>query len=175
MEHDIRNMFDEKDFKKKELPEFHKDEFLIKLKKSSNIQKKNTTFFSYKYAAILVVIGVLCFFRFSNTNTRLKQESVLLQVENIEKVYFDNIDKEWNSFLKITNDSILVDKYQVKLYKLSLDYKKITAQFNKHPNSINVLESLVDNLQRRLQLIRDIKDHINELNQKNTSNETIYL
>lgn len=175
MEHNIKDLFDKEQFEKKELPQFHKEEFLIKLKKVSNTKSKNRTFFSYKYAVILVVIGALYFFRFNNTEPHLKQKSVLLQIENIEKVYFNSIDKEWNSFIAITNDTILIKKYKEKLKASDFDYKKITSQLKQFPNSLNVLESLIDNLQRRLQLIRDIKDHINELNQKNTSNETIFI
>ena len=104
-----------------------------------------------------------------------KKTALEIQFEGIENEYLININKEWNAFIEVANDTILIRKYKEKLKDSNTDYKKITTQLKELPNNINVLESLIDNLQRRLQLIRDIKEHINELNQKKTSNETIYI
>ena len=74
-------------------------------------------------------------------------------------------------------DELKAEKYfyQEKLKESDLEYQKITINFKEYPNNINVLQSLIYNLQRRLELIKNIQEHLKELHQKNTSNETIYL
>ena len=115
---------------------------------------------------------------FLNTKTEIKKENqptLFVHVKQIETEYLNNIHNEWNDFVQVTNDTVLVKRYEQKLKESETSYKRITKKFKDNPNSINVLESLIDNLQRRLQLVKDIKQHIKELNQKPTNNETIYL
>ncbi|WP_435414040.1 hypothetical protein [Polaribacter aestuariivivens] len=175
MEHNIKKMFENEDFEKKELPQSHREEFLNKLKKSSTQKNKKNNYFIYKIASILMVFGVLFYLTIHIDESKEKPASILVQIENIEKVYVEEIDKEWESFVKITNDAVLINKYEEKLRQSSLDYKNLTHDLQKNPNNIMVLESLIENLQRRLELLKGIQEHIKELNQKNTSNETIYI
>ena len=86
-----------------------------------------------------------------------------------------NIKTEWNSFVKLTDDKNLIKKYKEKLSALDIDYKEITKQFKIAPNNISVLEKLISNLQTRLRFLKDIQNHIKNLNQKNISYETITI
>lgn len=173
MKQDIRGLFKAQEFPKKKLPEFHEEEFLEKLKKVKSKNSKEKKRFSFLKVAVAVVllfsIGMY-FQKRNNQNTTLEA-----QVEQIEKEYLKNIDKEWKAFIKVTDDQNLIKRYKEKLQKLDDSYKEVSEQFKKDSNSISVLENLIENLQIRLQLLRDIKEHIIELNQKNKSNETIYL
>ena len=103
------------------------------------------------------------------------QPKLLVQVKKIEKEYLNQINIEWKNFVKLTKDENLIQKYKEKLFSLNEDYKSITKQFEKDAYNVFVLENLIKNLQRRLELIKDIKEHLKELNKKMTSNETIYL
>ena len=98
-----------------------------------------------------------------------------IQVAQIEKEYLKSIDNEWQGFVKVTNDQNLVGRYEEKLSSLGDNYKKVSGEFKKDPNNILILESLIENLQRRLQLLKNIRQHIQELNQKNKSYETIII
>ena len=60
----------------------------------------------------------------------------------------------------------MVDRFRNKLADLELDYQEITLQFKADRNNIEVIESLIENLKERLQLLKDIQEHINILNQK---------
>ena len=174
MEHDIRDLFKNKEQLIKELPKGHRTDFIKKLDDAKKNRTKKIGYSVLKIAASILLI-VCCGYFYQNTFSTPIKTAFEIQLEGIENEYLKNIDKEWNSFIEVTNDTILIRNYQEKIKESDIDYKKITTQLKESPNNINVLESLIDNLQRRLQLIRDIKDHINELNQKNTSNETIYI
>lgn len=177
MERDIRDLFDKDEHQKNILPKNHREEFIKKLQKNDFKKPKRTSYFFLKIAASILVI-YFCFYSyfsdFSLTDKTAKTE-VQIQIELFEKQYLTNINNEWNNFIAIAKDTILIKKYEVKLKESVTDYKNITQKLKEQPDNINVLESLINNLQRRLQLIKNIKEHLKELNQKNTSNETIYL
>ena len=136
-------------------------------------KSKNRFKIALSVVAIIVFTTVLLFPK--NDDSEVNKTLIQIEVAKFEKEYLKNINKEWQQFLAISNDSILIKKYEVKLKGFDTDYKKITKNLEKNPNNINVLEALINNLQRRLELIKNIKEHIKELNQKNTSNETIYI
>ena len=174
MEHDIRDLFKNKDYPIKKLPKEHRKDFITKLDGVKNSKNKKSSYYFLKFAASVLLI-LFCGYFYQNTNSKPKKTALEIQFEGIENEYLININKEWNAFIEVANDTVLIRKYKEKLKDSNTDYKKITTQLKELPNNINVLESLIDNLQRRLQLIKDIKEHINELNQKKTSNETIYI
>lgn len=174
MERDIRDLFSKDDFGEKEIPKNHREDLIEKLGK---YQPKKDRKRNYKVLKIVAsfLLMITCAYFYENTISAPEKSSIEIKMESIEKDYLISIEKEWNSFIQVAKDSILIKKYEVKLKESNIDYQKITKQLTAFPNNINVLQSLIDNLQRRLQLIKDIKEHINELNQKNTSNETIYI
>ena len=177
MERDIRDLFDKNKNIETELPQNHREEFFQKLHEVDQERPKKKTLVLLKIAAVIALVFCGTFFYFKDFSSIKKtaKTEIQVQIELFENEYLTNINKEWESFIKVANDSVLVKKYEVKLKESVTDYKKITDQLKENPDNINVLESLINNLQRRLELIKNIKEHINELNQKNTSYETIYL
>ena len=173
MERNIRDLFKNDDESNLEIPENHRAEFLEKLTKQNS---KNKGFSKRKIVSIVASVVILVSFSiyFFQVNDA-KKLPFQVQVAEIEKEYLSSIDKEWQKFIEVAKDSILVKKYEQKLNDFDTEYQKITKQLKQTPNNIYVLESLIENLQRRLELIKNIKEHIKELNQKQTSNETIYL
>jgi len=177
MKRDIRELFKNEEFPKKKLPNFHEEEFLGKLEKLNKKEKSKPFVQIFKIAASIVLMLSVGYY-FLSTESAVKQEdqpTLFVQVKQIEKEYLKNIREEWNDFLALTTDRNLIEKYKEKLLKLDTNYGKVSKQFEEKPNNINILESLINNLQLRLELLKDIKEHLKELNQKNTSNETIYL
>lgn len=174
MERDIRDLFKVKNDFKKDLPKNHREDFIKKL---GEHQPKKEPKKSYKFlkivASLLLIIS--CVLLYKNTIALPQKSAIELQMQAVEKDYLNSINKEWNRFKEIATDTNLVNKYEEKLEKSKLEYRKITKQLKDFPNDINLLESLITNLQRRLQLIKEINEHIKELNPKNTSNETIYI
>lgn len=173
MKQDIRDLFNGDKFPKKKLPTSHEEEFLKKLKKGKNkrLQKSKMLPFLRVAAFVVLLFSVGIYFQ----KEKGQKTALESQIEQIEKEYLKDIDKEWKAFIKITDDQNLIKRYKEKLQELDDSYKEISEQYSKDSNDISAIESLIENLQRRLQLLKDIKEHIIELNQKNKSNETIYL
>ncbi|WP_439130153.1 hypothetical protein [Polaribacter sp.] len=174
MEHDIRKLWNTKEDAKTEIPKNHRADFLHKLEHQNKKQKGFRGNTILKIAAAVAIVLVSAFF-YLNANTTIEKTPLQIQLAAIENEYLTNIDKEWQGFIEVAKDTVLVKKYKIKMRDFDKDYQKITKALEKSPNNINVLEALINNLQRRLELVKNIKEHIKELNQKNTSNETIYL
>lgn len=177
MQHDIRNLFKDDDVSSKTLPKSHKVEFLKKLKKSQNTKTKHFNYkFIYKSVAILILlftIGLVLYNQPPKINSEIIKKSTLeLQIKTIEQQYLTDIDKEWQKFLALTKDRKLIKRYQKKLNNLDNDYKEISIQFSKDTSSILIIEALIKNLQMRLQLLKDIQEHITLLNPQNKQYET---
>lgn len=172
MEKDLRELFQTDEFPKKKLPENHETEFLQKLHEQAP-QKESKSYF-WRVAASIAIIFALGYFAatFSGEGTQTELQK---QVAQIEQNYLQQIDQEWEEFVKTANDPDLVKYYKDRLDGLKKDYDTISKEFSKEPNNIIILEELIKNLQRRLELIKDIQEHLKRLNQNNKSYETIYL
>lgn len=171
MKQDIRKLFereDEDDFQ--ELPSNHRKVFQMKLRKDKPELKSS---FIFKVAVLaLVLIGTT--FGFYNSHTTISSgETILSQMDKIEKDYLKSIEKEWQDFTSATNDSILIKRFQNKLYDLSQDYNNLSNQLESNPDNTIIIQSLIDNLQTRLKLLEDIQNHIKLLNSKPDENEAI--
>jgi hypothetical protein len=176
MKQDIRNLFKQQELPKKKLPDSHKDEFLEKLQKAEVRKPKNKkTNFVLKVAASIVLLLSAGYFFQNSIDPKAQNTALEVQVEQIEKEYLKNINKEWSAFVKNTDDQNLIKRYEEKLLKLDASYKEVFKEFKKDPNNISILEGLIKNLQRRLELLKNIQKHIKELKQKNKSYETIII
>jgi hypothetical protein len=169
MKRDIKDLFKEEDHLRS-LPEKHRDEFLQKLKSQSK-QKQGITFW-LKIAAVAFIALAVAFSLYYKQPEAQKVSPIVAQVEAVEAEYLKNIEAEWESFVAIAEDEVLVARFKKKFDDLDRDYQEISDQFKEDPNNVLVIESLVENLETRLQILKDIQKHINILNQKNEHNET---
>ena len=174
MKQDLRDMFSNSGFPRKRLPENHEEEFLEKLEKVEIVKPKNKPFFFLKVAATIAILLTVTFGYyqiFERPKTTLKA-----QIEQIEEEYLQSIRTEWEGFVKSTDDQNLINRYELKLLRLEKDFKEISKEWNEDETSMTfVVEDLIQNLQTRLQLLKDIQEHIEELNQSKTSDGTVYL
>ncbi len=178
MEQDIRDLF-KQDESKKELPQDHREEFLEKLNRLKRKKESKINFnYLYKIAAVILLFVSVGYFAInrSGSNPKIVEETNLeTQIKEVEKKYLASIDEEWQNFLTITDDEKLVKRYEKKLEELNIDYQEMSTEFKKDTKNILVIEALVENLQTRLQLLKDIQEHINLLNQKTEQHETISI
>ena len=176
MKQDIRDLFNHNELPKKKLPESHKQEFLEKLQglEIKRPTKKKLPFL-LKIAASIVLLLSLSYYFQDSIDSETKNTALEIQVKQIEKEYLQQIDTEWSNFVNLTNDDNLIKKYREKLSDLDISFREISKQFKEEPNNISVLEKLIENLQTRLQFLKDIQNHIKSLNQKNISYETITI
>ena len=167
MKRDIRDVFKEED-ELKILPDNHRAAFLEKLQKQS--QKKSSLQMWLRIAAIAVVALTVGFNLFNNQPEE-NISPMLAQIEAVETEYLQDIEKEWQNFIAIANDEVLIVRFKKRLDALDKDYQDISTQFKNDTNNISVIEALLENLQTRLQLLKDIQAHIKILNQKTEQNE----
>ncbi|WP_400077751.1 hypothetical protein [Winogradskyella sp. R77965] len=169
MKQDIRDLFKVED-DLKTLPDNHRKEFLEKLKKEP--KKKRNTFFLLRISAIAVIALTVGFSVFYSSPEEDEAQAMITQIEAVEAEYLKNIEMEWKSFVAIAEDETLVARFKKKLDELDNDYQAISVQFKNDANNVLVIEALVDNLQTRLQILRDIQKHIKILNQNNEHYES---
>lgn len=154
------------------LPNGHRDEFIKKLRDSkTNRYPSFKMDWFYKIAAVVLVSISLAYMVFNTSENETPEQTVQnpqieTQMMAVEKKFLASIDAEWERFVKLTEDKVLIDRYRNKLNDLATDYDQIATQFKADPNDIILIESLVENLQKRLQLLKDIQIHIEILNQK---------
>lgn len=167
MKRDIRDLFKEEE-ELKTLPQDHRTEFLEKLRSS---KEKNTNPFIWMKIAAVLIIGLLIGYALINKAPVEEISPMLAQIEAVEAEYLEDIEKEWQNFVAIADDEILIARFKERLDELDKDYQEISIQFKDDSNNIAVVESLIENLQTRLQILKDIQEHIKILNQKNEHHE----
>lgn len=172
MEQDLRELFDTDEFPTKKLPENHAKEFAQKLQQQTPKKKKPVSFF-LRIAASIVIVFTVGYFVLNSIEDQ--PTALQKQVAEIEKTYLKQIDQQWQNFVKTVTDPQLVNYYEERLNRLKEDYDKISAQFNKEPNNILILEELITNLQQRLELLKNIQEHIQEINKETKRYETIVI
>lgn len=178
MKQDIRKLFETEEEIDKKLPVSHRDEFQDKLKTSISKGEQRQGFPNlFKYAAAVILLFTISYFAFNELTQEpiIKESALQLQLKEVEQHYLENIEKEWQSFKTLTNDDKLVERYEKELNELNDDYQIVSAQFKADSHNISIVENLVNNLQRRLQLLKDIQEHIKLLNQENGHYETIQI
>lgn len=167
MKQDIRDLFrEEEDLKTP--PQHHRNEFLDKLKKQNQSKKKRYTRIG---AVAVVIIGLTIGFVLFPKQPTENISPFIAQVEAVEAEYLKEINTEWQNFVALTDDATLVERFKKKLDELDADYKSISIQFRANPNNIETVELLIDNLQTRSQILKDIQEHIKILNQNNEQHE----
>jgi hypothetical protein len=171
MKRDIRGLFNNEDeLEAKQLPGNHRAEFLKKLHKPHKPMQK-----TLGMLRLIAVLFIACFVIFNVLEMDAKKPEpstlIIAQIETIETEYLKDIETEWQNFVAIAEDEILVERFRKKLKELDTDYQDISKQFKSDANNILVIEALVDNLQTRLRILKDIQAHIKILNQKNEHNE----
>ena len=169
MKQDLKHIVNNEKEVGKVLPRNHREEFLMKLE----LQNKKTSgrFKFLRIASLILIfiaIGVVTLVPNSNMET---EEPLLLQLKEVENEYLRQIDAEWDQFVALSADKRLKQRFELKLNELQDDYWSLTTDFQNDPNNLMILESLINNLQTRLQLLKDIQKHINLLNQKNEQDE----
>ncbi|WP_439150872.1 hypothetical protein [Winogradskyella sp.] len=167
MKRDIRDLFKKED-ELKTLPENHRVEFLDKLKKIP--KQKSNTFFWFSSAAVVLIALTIGFNMFFN-QTETEVSPMIAQIEAVEAEYLKDIENEWNNFVALAKDEVLVERFRKRFVELDKDYQEISIQFKNDTNNLLVIEALIDNLQTRLKLLKDIQKHIKILNQNNEQNE----
>ena len=165
MKHDIRDLFKDEGAGK-QLPDNHRQEFYDKLKAQD--RKQPISWIWLKIAAVFLIALTVGFLVVTNNPNSEKVVPIVAQIEAIETKYLKDIHIEWDNFVAIADDDVLVERFRNKLETLDHSYKEISKQFKQDSNNILIIEDLINNLQTRLKLLKDIQSQIILIHQKRT-------
>ncbi|MFY7670732.1 hypothetical protein ACOSP6_06550 [Tenacibaculum sp. MEBiC06402] len=183
MPKDIRGLA--KDFQRKsvELSENHEEKFLKRLQEEFPKPKKSFKWL-YAVASIIVLLGFgVQFYPVVNptdpkpvTTTDTEQVvnlgDISPEMQKIENYYLTAINYEIASLEVTPENKALLDEYFERISKLDADYKRLNQKLQKEGVNNETIDALITNLQLRLQLLIQLKDQVNDLQSKQSKDES---
>lgn len=164
MKRDIRELFKTNEEDKMSLPDGHRVEFLDKLEVQGKDKKSRGLWL--RVAAVIAFGLTVGFSLLYKDPIKTATSPIVAQIEQVEAEYLKDIETEWNEFVSLTDDAHLIERFRNRLDDLDTDYNELSKAFLDNTNDIITVEALVNNLKTRLQILKDIQEHIKILNQK---------
>jgi len=193
MAQDIRKMLQEdRPLPTDKLKKGHQHRFEAKLEKAFPKEEKRsrTTFMFLKIAAVLVVafgVGFIYFMQNDNFNGQqvvdtksetpaekeevvpVKKEYQLSDVspefKKIENYYLASLNIELAKLEVNDENRALIDSFMNQLSELDKEYKRLNEEISETGLNESSVESLIANLQLRLELLFKLKNKLKEINQ----------
>lgn len=183
MAQDLKKLFEEQ--RKKEtyqMKKGHENRFFDKLE--SELPEKttsNSSFWLKIAASIIIMVGIASYIYMNdlgetnpdttivnNEGSKDVESNISLgdlspDLEKIENYYVANINLELAN-LEISDDNKgVVDGYMEQLEALDAEYKRLNKELNEVGPNDQTIEALIQNLQLRLQLLKKLKEKLNQL------------
>ena len=182
MGQDLRKLFEEQRKNKKyQMKKGHEDRFLSKLETALPEKENSNSYFWLKIAASVLVLIGLGSYVFMNTvnennptttattstveksKTSISLGDLSPDLQKIESYYLANINLELANLEVSDENNDLVDSYMEQLAVLDAEYKKLNKELNTIGPNDQTIEALIQNLQLRLELIKKLKEKLNQL------------
>lgn len=193
MAQDLKKLFEERRKKKSyAMKDGHEERFLEKLDTTLAKKKKANSFNWLKIAAsVAIVLGVASYLFISNKEqvnpdttivTNTDKETILPKIslgdlspdlEKIENYYTANINLELASLNVSDDNKDIVDSYMEQLADLDNEYKRLNKELNEIGPNDQTIEALIKNLQLRLELLKKLKEKLNQLKLSKNEQEII--
>lgn len=190
MGQDLRKLFsEERKVKKFQLKQDHEHRFLERLKKELPKQKRSGFFFLKIAAAVLVLvsIGIFVYKVYGpqgtipdtivdkdnkvEDNNGISLGDLSPDLKKVENYYVANINLELSKLEVSEDNKVMVNDFMDRLSELNLEYKQLNTELNQIGPNDQTITALIKNLQLRLQLLRKLKEKLNEL--KSSKNEQV--
>jgi len=184
MQNDMRDLLRGDQGTEEKLSKNHRGNFKKRLDKELSTKKVDRFYWLKIAASILLIVGLGTGY-FVNGIKDVSSPEVASKVsslgeispafQNIENYYLTSINTEIAS-LDFSNDHrALLDGYLAKNDELSKEYQALSLELEKGVNEATIT-ALIGNLQLRLKLLTQLRNHLNELkNQKNKSHEAVQI
>ncbi|WP_350290828.1 hypothetical protein [uncultured Croceitalea sp.] len=183
MAQDLRKLFEEQ--RKKEnyqMKKGHEDRFFEKLESEMPKKAGSNAHFWLKIAASLVIlVGLASYFYINTTDNSTPKTSIVSTADDekseegislgdlspdlkkVENYYVANINIALAGLEVSDENKDIVDSYMEQLAELNKEYKKLNKELNEIGPNDQTIEALIQNLQLRLQLLKKLKEKLNQL------------
>lgn len=199
MGQDIRKMFQEKpEQEEQKLQSGHQQRFEERLNKAMPMEKKKNNFYFLQIAAgLMIALAVGAFLYFSNNEAETVDSPQIVETPSEEKVEseevpgtdyrlsnvspeFKKIEDYYMASLNIQlakldmtpGNKELIDAFMRKLETLNDEYIALNAEIQETGLNEETVEAMIANLQLRLDLLKKLKNKLDEIEQsKDLKNE----
>ncbi len=189
MAQDLRDLFKEEKQEKYPMKEGHEARFLDRLDEELPQTKKSSFYFLKIVASVLLLVsaGIFGYQQWKGKSeipvTVVDKDPVLEEepglslgdlspdLQKVEDYYVANINLELSELEVSDDNKALVDGFMERLATLNEEYKQLNKELNEVGPNDQTVTALIKNLELRLQLLRKLKEKLNEL--KSSENEQI--
>ncbi|WP_298247563.1 hypothetical protein [uncultured Christiangramia sp.] len=198
MGQDIRRMFQEKPEQEHQLQSGHQQRFEDRLNRAMPVEKKKNNFHFLQIAAgLMIALAVGAFLYFSNneaetvnspqivetpseekaekeevTGTDYRLSDVSPEFKKIEDYYMASLNIQLAKLDMTPGNKELIDAFMRKLETLNDEYIALNAEIQETGLNEETVEAMIANLQLRLDLLKKLKNKLDEIEQsKDLKNE----
>jgi hypothetical protein len=178
MPKDLRELLKNEPMQISKLSNNHRQNFKAKLIQEMHTTNNKKHWLFNVAASFLVVIGLgaSIFYFTNNINNDVTKTvkikslgSISPELKNIESFYLASINTEISALQEQPDNKDLLDGYLEKIGELTIDYKSLINELNTEGLNEQTINALIDNLQLRLKLLYQLKEQLNELKKRNTT------
>ncbi len=182
MAQDLRERFkQEREVKMYRMKKGHENRFVNRLEVELPCEKKHNYLWLKIAACIAVVTGIVVYnynSSFMDTpqvttvidlNRADVKEEISLgdlspDLKKVEHYYVANINMALSKLQVSKENKGLVDSFMNQLADLNMEYERLNTELNQIGPNDQTITALIENLQYRLQLLKQLKKKLNELN-----------
>lgn len=185
MGQDLRNMFSEVEEKRdSKLSKGHEKRFLDRLEDEFPEKKKSYSFLKIAAAvALMLSLGILTFKFVGNKEgteiVKVKKEinsiaDISPDLKQVENYYLTNINYQLSKIKVTETNKEILEVYFSQLGELQKEYEQLNEQLKGDEISEETIEKLIENLQMRVLLLKQLKSKLNKIEKLNSKqNEKI--
>lgn len=179
MSNDIREIIKDNKSNSMKLSDGHRNRFEARLRELHSPNRKKFTFLKIAASIVfLISIGYIFIHKDlvqqTDSDTKVVDLGTISpEMKQIENYYLMAINYEMANLETTPQSKTLLDTYLKKITELTNQYKEISNNLTENEINEKTINTLITNLQLRLQLLIELKDTMQELNTPKTiNNET---
>lgn len=96
------------------------------------------------------------------------------ELKTVENYYLTSIKLELATLETTEEHDAMVNSYLDELKNINKAYKDLEKDLNDYGVTEEIINAMIDNLQLRLELLQDLKQKLNNLNQKQNEKNPVY-
>ena len=181
---DLRKDF-EYDSQSYKMSKGHENKFENRLDKAFGKAPKQDYSIIYKMVAVAIVAVLSTVFvlnqDFIGSNDNPEQQVVEAQkiklgdispeLQTVENYYLTSIKVELATLETTEEHEAMVNSYLEELKNINKAYDDLEKDLNEYGVTEEIINAMIDNLKLRLELLQDLKQKLNNLNQKQNENQ----